>query len=177
MRHKDCSLKNISRAMVIIFLFLLGDGGVAFPADEKKEGGLVGTLTGQKISVDPKSGKEVLVPADGVLPGDLVLYTIVYQNREETALSGIVIATPIPRETTWVIRSEKAMVPSRMEASIDGGKQYQTPPILVPKKGPDGKENIMIEAPISAYTDLRWILSTPLGPGEKAVVTYRVQVK
>ncbi len=178
MARQGYFLKRMNRYIVVgLSLFFLANGAAA-QSEEQKEGGLIGTLTGQKIGLDPKSGEEVLIPAEGVSPGDTIEYTLAYQNREAThPLKGIVIATPIPHETTWIISSAKTEVPSSMEASIDGGIKYQKPPIMIPTKGPDGEEIIMVEAPAEAYTHLRWILSKPLGPGEQALVRYRVKVK
>ncbi len=176
MAHRSFLFAGINRYLVLVTLFILIPGVTA--QSEEKKGGLIGVLTGQKISMDPKSGKEVLIPAEGVSPGDTIEYTLAYQNQEEThPLKGIVIATPIPNETVWVMNSAKTETPSGFEASIDGGVTYKKPPILVPAKGPDGEEIIMVEAPAEAYTHLRWILSKPLGPGEEATVRYRVVVK
>jgi hypothetical protein len=178
MNQKSLLMKRINLwAIFIVTLLFLGHVGVV-QSEEQKEGGLVGTLTGQKISLDTETGKEVHASAEGVSPGDTIEYTLAYQNREASdSLKRIVIATPIPQETVWIIQSAKAEIPSNLEASIDGGKEYQAPPIMIQKKGPDGKEIILVEAPAEAYTHLRWILSKPLAPGKEAVVRYRVKVK
>ena len=178
MYQQSLFTKRINQWFVfIVALLLLSHAGVV-QSEDQKEGGLIGILTGQKISLDTKTGKEIRASADGVFPGDTNEYTLAYQNRETAdSLKRIIIATPIPQETVWILQSAKAEIPSNLEASIDGGKQYQAPPIMIPTPGPDGKEMILVEAPAEAYTHLRWILSKPLAPGSEAVVRYRVKVK
>lgn len=178
MASQSYFLTRIHRYIFVLSALFILVPGVTARSEDQKTGGLIGVLKGQKIGVDPKSGEEVRIAAEGVSPGDVIEYTLAYQNQEEVSpLKGIVIATPIPNETVWIVSSAKTEVPSRFEASIDGGVKYQTPPILIPKKGPDGEEIILVEAPAEAYTHLRWILSKPLGPKEEAIVKYRVQVK
>ena len=167
--------KEIHRFFVVVLL-MSGFITSAFAEDVGGKG-LIGNLVGQKVIVDPKSGREVMLPATDVTPGDMIEYALTYQNHEmNNAMKAIVIATPIPNETAWVIGSAATEVKSLLEASIDGGKQYQEPPVRIKTRGSAGKD-IFVLAPASAYTNLRWTLSQPLSPGEAVLVKYRVVVK
>lgn len=168
-------LRQISGFFIIVLL-VSGMFAAAFAEDSGGKG-LVGNLVGQKVVMDPKSGREIMLPAEEITPGDTIEYALTYRNHEmNNAMKAIVIATPIPNETAWVIGSAATEARSILEASIDGGKQYQKPPVRIKARGSEG-EDIFVLAPAEAYTNLRWTLSQPLFPGEAVLVKYRVVVK
>ncbi len=170
-------IKAVRSSIAIAFaIALIGSFAVA-QAVEQGKGGLKGELLGHKVVVDPNSGKEQLVPVTDVFPGDTIEYTLAYQNQDEiNAIKDVVIATPIPRETVWIVTPGWPGPEMDFLASIDGGEEYKAPPIRIHTKGPDGKD-VEVEASPESYTHLRWILAKPLPAGDTVAVKYRVKVK
>jgi uncharacterized repeat protein (TIGR01451 family) len=180
MRYADQVLKYIkevrSYSTIVLAVALMGSFAVA-QAVEQGKGGLKGELLGHKVVIDPNSGKEQLVPVTDALPGDTIEYTLAYRNQDEiNAMKDVVIATPIPRETVWIVTPGRRGSEMDFLASIDGGEKYKAPPIRIHTKGQDGKD-MEVEASPESYTHLRWVLARPLQAGDTVAVKYRVKVK
>lgn len=143
----------------------------------KDRGSLVGQLVGNKVTTDPASGKETLLPAKEVMPGDRIEYTVTYVNREErTPLKAVAIVAPIPPQTAYLGKTATTKENASLEVSIDGGKNYQPPPVMIEGRGSDGKV-FKTEAPPERYTHLKWRLVDEVKPQQAISFTYRVTVK
>lgn len=106
------------------------------------------------------------------LPGDVMLYTISFENIGSDPAEGIVINDPIPNNSKY--RMDSAVGKNTaITFSIDGGKNFGNPDDLV-VKDKNGKE---WKAKPESYTHIRWVYNKSLMPGEKSEVSFKTQIK
>jgi uncharacterized repeat protein (TIGR01451 family) len=120
------------------------------------------------------AGREVvkLVPADRVVPGDRVIYTLEVRNTGGTALDAPVVTHPVPEHMRYV--ADSAVGPgAEVSYSVDGGHSFERAENLtVP--GVDGRPRPAVAAD---YTDIRWQLKNSLKANSVAFVRFRALVK
>jgi uncharacterized repeat protein (TIGR01451 family) len=113
-----------------------------------------------------------LIPADKVVPGDRVIYTLEVRNGAETALDAPSFSYPIPEHMRYV--ADSAVGPGAVVSySVDGGHTFGGPEDLK-VKGPDGKLRAAVAAD---YTDIHWQLKNRLKANSVAFVRFRTVVK
>jgi uncharacterized repeat protein (TIGR01451 family) len=113
-----------------------------------------------------------LVPADKVVPGDRVIYTLEVRNGAETALDAPRFSYPIPEHMRYI--ADSAVGPGGVVSySVDGGHTFARAEDLK-VKGPDGKLRAAVAAD---YTDIRWQLKNRLKANSVAFVRFRTVVK
>jgi uncharacterized repeat protein (TIGR01451 family) len=121
-----------------------------------------------------EQGREItkLAPADRVVPGDQVIYTLQVRNTGATTLPPPVVSNPIPTHMRYVTGS--AVGPGTVVSySIDGGRTFDQPGNLKIQVA-DGQERPAIAAD---YTDIRWQLKNSLKGNSVAFVRFRAVVK
>jgi len=145
------------KTLMSVFLFFLSVSAVAMA-----EGSLdVRTVVQKEEVVVNEQGEEVrrLVPAELVVPGESVFYTITFRNVGEEAADHVVITNPIADDLTYVEGS--AFGPgTEIQFSADGGATFAAPDELtVTEQG--------TERPAKAedYTHVRWVMNNDLEPG------------
>ncbi|MDE2306098.1 MAG: DUF11 domain-containing protein [Gammaproteobacteria bacterium] len=113
-----------------------------------------------------------LVPADRVVAGDTVVYTLSVQNDGPDPVAGVDVTTPIPARMRYLPGS--AVGPGAVvEFSVDGGHSYQ-PAAALRVSGADGKPRAAVAAD---YTDIRWTLQDVLHAGSVAFLRYRAALR
>jgi uncharacterized repeat protein (TIGR01451 family) len=121
-----------------------------------------------------EGGREVvkLIPADRVVPGDRVIYTLEVRNMSATPLDAPTVSHPVPEHMQYV--ADSAVGPGAVVSySVDGGRTFERPENLkVP--APDGG---LRPAAAADYTDIRWQLKNSLKPNSVAFVRFRALVK
>jgi uncharacterized repeat protein (TIGR01451 family) len=134
------------------------------------------TTAAREIKV-AKNGRLVVerVPVEVSRPGNVIVYTIAYRNLAKTAIAEASIVDPIPAGTVYVPGSAEG-VDTRVTCSVDGGRSYQEPPVMVAVRAPDGTEKSM---PVSAdrYTHIKWVVKQPVAPGASGQVSMKVAVR
>ncbi len=101
-----------------------------------------------------------LEPAERVVPGDVLIYTVEVRNTGPSAVDSAVIVQPIPNHTTYL--PDSAVGPGvDVDYSVDGGRTFDSAQKL---KSP------------GAYTHIRWHLHNRLKPNSIAFVRFRAQV-
>lgn len=109
-----------------------------------------------------------LVPAEKVVPGDEVVYTVSATNVCESDAEKVVIDNPIPEHMNYV--AQTATGPGTdVTFSVDGGFNYAAPQALS-MANPDGTRRPAVAAD---YTHIRWVMRNPLKPGAVAFATFR----
>lgn len=111
-----------------------------------------------------------LVPADTVVPGDSVLYTITFRNVSDDVAENVVITNPMPENLTYI--SGSAFAPGTViEYSIDGGENY------------DLAENLTVNdsggaraARAEDFTHVRFVMQDDLAPGAEGVARFRAKL-
>src|ERR1700678_307947 len=113
-----------------------------------------------------------LVPADKVVPGDRVIYTLEVRNGAQTALDAPSFSYPIPEHMRYI--ADSAVGPgAEVSYSVDGGHTFARAEDLK-VKGPDGKLRAAVGAD---YTDIHWQLKNRLKANSVAFVRFRTVVK
>jgi uncharacterized repeat protein (TIGR01451 family) len=120
------------------------------------------------------SGREIskLAPADTVVPGDLVLYTLEVRNTGTTTVPAPVVTNPVPAHMQYL--ADSAVGPGTVVTySVDGGRTFASAELLM-IAGPDGQPR---HATAADYTHIRWKLRNSLKSNSVAFVRFRAQVK
>jgi uncharacterized repeat protein (TIGR01451 family) len=121
-----------------------------------------------------EQGRETakLVPADRVVPGDRVFYTLEVRNTDGAEVAAPVVTYPIPQHMQYV--ADSAVGPgAEVSFSVDGGRSF------------DSAENLRIRTPegtlraavAADYTNIRWQLKKKLKGRAVAFVRFRALVK
>jgi uncharacterized repeat protein (TIGR01451 family) len=113
-----------------------------------------------------------LIPADRVVPGDRVLYTLEVRNSGTTALGTPIVIQPVPEHMRYV--ADTAVGPGAdVTYSVDGGHTFDRPENLK-VTGSDGSPRLAVAAD---YTHIRWQLKNSLKVNSTAFVRFRALVK
>lgn len=115
--------------------------------------------------------KRIEASKANVGPGDVVIFTNIVTNSGKEPASDLVVTNPIPANTIYIDGSAEG--DALIEFSVDGGKTFDRPERLfvTDKKGREKR------ARAEDYTHIRWKLKKPLGPGEKALVSFKAKIK
>jgi uncharacterized repeat protein (TIGR01451 family) len=135
--------------------------------------------------------KRALVPADEVVPGEELRYTITFSNTSEMVVdeARIVITNPIPRGVVYVTGSAGGDS-TLVEYSTDGeafgtaepaadspaadAPSPEIPAAAVPQAGSDPAAE---PGGASAVRSLRWTYQNELAPGESGEVYFHVRMQ
>jgi uncharacterized repeat protein (TIGR01451 family) len=113
-----------------------------------------------------------LIPAERVVSGDTVFYTLEVHNTAPASVSRPVVTYPIPAHMIYV--ADSAVGPgTEVSYSVDAGRSFDAP------------ENLRIEEPGSQrrpataadYTHIRWQLKNALKGNSVAFVRFRARAK
>ncbi len=133
-------------------------------------------VTAEKEVTVNEGGEQVVkrIPAAEADPGETVIFTITYENVGDEAADNVVVNNPIPEGTDYVPGS--ATEKGEVSFSIDGGKAYKNPSLLIYETtNPDGTKEKRTASP-EQYTHIRWQLPE-IGAGEGGAVGFRVKVQ
>jgi len=105
-----------------------------------------------------------------VLPDDVILYEIVFENISDKPVENIVINNPIANNSKY--RDGSVTGDSTDIAFSVDGKYFAAADALTVKD----KSGKTWKAKPEDYTAIRWVYKKPLKPGEKAKVTYKTTI-
>jgi len=126
----------------------------------------------QVITTDKKGNKQIdYVEPKLVLPGDVILYEIEFENISHDAISNIVINNPIPNNSKYREGSASG-VSTDITFSVDG-KHFKKAEALTVK---DKMGKSWLAKP-EAYSAIRWVYKKALKPGEKSKVSYKTEIR
>jgi len=120
------------------------------------------------------NGRETvrLGPANRVVAGDRVIYTLAVRNNGASTADTVTFTSPIPRLMVYV--ADTAVGPgAKVSFSVDGGRSFDEPKNLT-MRGADGKPR---PAAPADYTNIRWILRDPLQAGSIAYARFCAVLK
>ena len=129
--------------------------------DELASASLEMTMSAELEQQQTVAGRTVLhlVPADHVVPGDLVVYTVQVRNAGNAVVPRPQFVAPIPDHTSYV--ADTAVGPGAdISYSVDGGRSFERPENLR-VHGPGGA---LRAATATDYTHIRWTLRHALKP-------------
>lgn len=154
----------------------LGLGGLAAaqgtqvapaPTEAAQKKAVAVVLTQAKVVKDAQ-GKEQLVAADSVKPGDVLEYTATYTNHTGKSVSGLVANLPIPEGLEYLPKTAKPGATLVKAATKDG--VFAAEPLA---RNVSGKSE---PVPYNEYRSLRWTLGQLPANGSTAV-TARAKVE
>lgn len=123
-------------------------------------------------SVDPGQDSVKLIPADRLVPGDRLIYTVEIRNISAVAIPEPVVMHPVPAHTAFL--ADSATGPGALVSySVDGGKTFDRPENLHVLDD-EGHSRI---ATAQDYTHLCWRLKHALKSKSVAYARFRAIVR
>jgi uncharacterized repeat protein (TIGR01451 family) len=126
----------------------------------------------ERSSSSPGGETTKVIPADRVVSGDTVIYTLEVRNTAPTTVPRPVVTYPIPTHMTYT--PDSAVGPgTEITFSVDAGRSFDAP------------ENLRIQEPggplraatAADYTHIRWQLKNALKAKSVAFLRFRARVK
>ena len=139
-----------------------------------KQSGLLVTTSAEIERRSNENGHPAvrLLPADHVVPGDLLIYTVEARNAGPTVVVQPTITLAVPEHMRYVAGS--AVAPgAEVSFSVNGGRDFDKPDNLF-LPGPDGTPH---RAGESEYTHIRWVLKNSLKANSIAYARFRATLK
>ncbi len=133
--------------------------------------------TMQAFIVEIQDDKESLKAATDVEPDQLVEYQLTYVNKGASNINGLSVVGPVPEGTSYVSDTANADVAASLLVSIDGGKTFESEPVVRTETKSSGEvvEKII---PPAEYTHIKWNAESAIkSDGGTQFYTYRVRVK
>ena len=127
-----------------------------------------------ELEVEKPNGEVELrrAPAEKVVPGDDVIYTITATNVAGTAVGNVVITDPVPDHMDY--RDGSAIgSDTEIAFSVDGGQSYGAPEALQVVED----DGTIRSATAQDYTHIRWKFTRDLPPGESRWVRFRARLQ
>ena len=134
-------------------------------------------VTAEKEVKVNENGKQILhrVKAETVEPGEVIFYTLTYENHGDQKAVDVVINNPIPEGTAYLPGSAYGDG-STLLYSIDNGQTYKKPKeLIISYTLHDGKK-MTRQAYASEYTHIRWVVGEVLA-GAGGAVGFQASVK
>lgn len=158
-------------AMAAAFIIL-----VCTPVMAEKGNLKVTTISETEIEViNDKGEKELKIintSEASIVPGDVVIYTIIYENVSDKTADNIAITDHIPGHMVY-IGDSAAGDDTEITFSVDNGKSYHRRGELMIKKL-DGTKRL---AAPEEYQAIRWLVKSSIHPGDKGDVKFRARLE
>ena len=161
-------MKKLLFITTLIFSFALqplvakADGAVRFSNNAFK----------QVIKEDTAGNKTFDYVDPGlVIPGDVIMYEVGFENISDQPITNIVINNPIPNNSAYR-QGSATTTDYDVTFSVDG-KDFKPADKLVVK---DKQGQTWLAKP-EQYRHIRWVYKNTLQPGEKKIVTYKTVIK
>ena len=146
--------------------------GLLLPRVAQAEVKLTNSIEKVQTWVDEQgSVQRKLVPAEKVVPGDELQYTVRFLNNGDQVVDAgtIVITDKIPQHTRYVDGSARG-TGSQVRFSLDGEHFAQAQELT---QLTDGQQ---VPAQAKDYAAIRWHFSPSLAPGESGQVSFKVRL-
>ena len=127
-----------------------------------------------EIEIEKPNGEVELrrAPAEKVVPGDDVIYTITATNVADVAVGDVVISDPVPAHMEY--RDGSALgSDTEIRFSVDGGQSFDAPGALRVVED----DGTVRTATAQDYTHIRWKFTKDLTPGESRWVRFRARLQ
>jgi len=108
-------------------------------------------------------------------PGDTLIYHLTCTNRGKQEVSEVAPVIPIPDGTEYVSGSATGDS-TTITFSIDGGLNFQSPPVTYLAKLADGSTEKRTATP-DMYTHIRWLFLGTVRSGESRKASFEVIVQ
>ncbi len=159
---------RIAMALMILATTTLPAGAIAQGKIELR------SIAEVELEIEKANGEIELrrAPAEKVVPGDDVIYTITATNISAAPVGDVVVTDPIPEHMDY--RDGSAIGNgTEITFSVDGGQSYDEPANLTVVMS-DGSVR---PAGPQDYTDIRWKFTKELSSGESRWVRFRATLQ
>ena len=162
-------MKTTNRMYAALLAVMMFISGAAVAEDAPVR--ISNTAMKQEIVVNDKGEREVrYVEPRTVIPGDVILYTIEFENIGNQDVSNIVLNDPVPNNSFYRDGSAKGENADIL-FSVDGENFAPADKLTVTENGKQRR------ATAKDYTVIRWLIKAPLKPGEKRSVSFKTQIR
>jgi len=153
------------KAFAVCMLF--GILGATAQAQEQGHLNVQTVVQKEQVTINDDGERETsLVPADSVVPGENVVYTITFRNISNEAAENVVITNPIAESLTFVDGS--AFGPgSEIQFSVDGGSTFAAREDLTVTE-----DGVVRPARPEDFTHIRWVMREELAAGAQGVARF-----
>lgn len=127
----------------------------------------------EKAVVGPDGQRQLrLVPAETVVPGTEVVYTITVSNQGAEPARDVVVDNPVPSHSEFVVGS--AVAPgSEVTFSADGGQTYGVAEAVLVRE----QDGVQRPARADEYTHVRFAFQPLIAPGQSVMARFRAVIK
>lgn len=154
---------------LFVFLLMVGTGFAQQSQLIAQSTELVSDLKAFKVITENK--KEKLVPAESVLPGDIIEYQLTYSNKTNGVISNLRPILPVPEGMVFI---DETANPSMHAVSISNDQVFQVPPIVREITLPNGsKGKIKVDA--KEYRFIQW-LQESMAKGDTKIFKARMRI-
>ncbi len=165
-RRKEMAVKPALGAMLWLVL--------SVAAHAQEQGHLnVQTVVQKEVTTVNDAGETEtsLVPAETVVPGENVVYTITFRNISDEPAENVVITNPIADSLTYIEGS--AFGPGTdIQFSVDGGQTFAGRGELTVTE--DGAARA---AQAKDFTHIRWVMTQELAVGAQGTARFSAKLK
>jgi uncharacterized repeat protein (TIGR01451 family) len=166
----NMSRSSFQASLGLLIAILLGEAAYS----QADSGSIAIKVIAEVESQTVERGQKIpkLVPADRVVSGDWVIYTLEVRNTASTIVRSPTVTYPVPAHVSYV--ADSAVGPAiEVSYSVDGGHHF------------DVAENLKIQdadgqlrpAAAADYTHIRWQFKNSLKGNSVAFVRFRARVK
>ncbi len=160
------------RIVVAASVMIAGMGALGLQAKQSPVT-LVSKSYKEVIKIDKNGEKKVILEdTKKVIPGDYVVYKNTISNHTDKDVNNMVLNNAIPKHTEYIADSAKCEGSCKILFSIDGGKVFDTPEHLVVKVGNEKRLALAKE-----YTNVRWVLTSPLKAKSTTSVRFKTRLQ
>lgn len=115
------------------------------------------------------------VSAENARRDDILVYTITYTNKGQSAATDAIIVDPIPTGTVYLLDSAQGKN-AEITCSINGSLVFQKPPAKTTVLKSDGTREEIV-APANLYTHIKWTILKPVPPEASGQLSFKVVVQ
>lgn len=155
--------------LLFVVLLIAGSGFAQQAQLIAQRNELVSDLKAFKVVLVDK--KEQLVPAESVMPGDVIEYQLTYNNQTGGGITNLRPILPIPDGMIFIEQTAK---PGIHAVSISNDQVFQVPPIVREITLPNGSKG-KIKADAKEYRYIQW-LQESMAKGDTKVFKARMRI-
>ena len=160
---------NVTAITLVLIVFLSGSA----LAQDAALVSLNSEVLREVEEINEKGEKVIrLVPAPSAMPGEVLIFRIVYTNKGAEAAEDVQLTNPVPEHMVYVDGSAKGES-ATVVFSVDGGLTFNAPAALT-VVDENGKAR---PAEPADYTHIKWLLEEPVPAGREGTVSFKARLK
>jgi uncharacterized repeat protein (TIGR01451 family) len=164
----------VMKNSILVVLMTIASSVSANAQEQEQEQGYLNVSTvvqkEEAVVSDAGEAETRLVPADIVVPGDRVVYTITFRNIGDEPTGDVVVTNPIAENLTFAEGS--AFGPGTViRFSVDGGATFADRAALTVTQNGESRA-----ATAEDLTHIRWTLQTELAVGAQGIARFAAVV-